>query len=58
MSDLISYFEGEVDFDIDNIRKYLKDSAKLDELISLAKTNSTHPVIEFIQKIFKELARE
>lgn len=58
ISDLINYFDGGVDFNIDNIRKYVENPTKIDELIRLAKMNNSHPVIEFIQKLFKDLAAE
>ena len=53
--DLKRYFEDEVDFNIEKIRKTLEEPGKLDQLIKKAKKENTHPVTEFIQEIFKDL---
>lgn len=55
MQDLVKYFEEEVDFDLEKIKEHIKKPDKLKEYIEKAKEKDTHPVAEFIQKLFKEL---
>ncbi len=55
MQDLDNYFDNEVDFNLDKINDMLKDSGQLEKLITKANQNKSHPVIEFVQDIFKEL---
>lgn len=53
--DLNNYFQGEVDFDFRQIRQEIKKKNKLKDLISKARQKKTHPVIELVQEIFKNL---
>jgi hypothetical protein len=55
LEDLDSYFEGEVDFNLDKIKEEVQEQGKLTELIKLAIKKQTHPVVEFIQQILKDL---
>ena len=55
MQDLNNYFDNEVDFNLDKINDMFKDSGKLEALIARAKQTNSHPVIEFVQDIFREL---
>ncbi len=55
--DLVKYFDGEIDFNIEKIRECVESEGKLKELIKKAKKNHTHPVAEFIQEMFRELGK-
>ncbi len=55
LKDLVHYFDKEVDFNMDKIRQHIEKPGKLKEYIEKAKTKSTHPVIEFIHDLFKDL---
>ena len=55
MQDLNNYFDNEVDFNLDKINDMLKDSGQLEKLITRAKQMNSHPVIELVQDIFKDL---
>lgn len=55
LADLETYFEGEVDFNLDRIKAEVGQKGKLSCLVSKARQNNTHPVVEFIQEIFKDL---
>lgn len=54
--DLVQYFDHEVDFNLDKIRKEIKQPQKLAYLIAKAKEKNTHPVTEFVGELFKDLA--
>ncbi len=54
--DLVKYFDQEVDFDLDKIRKEIEQPQKLAYLIAKAKEKNTHPVVEFVEELFKDLA--
>ncbi len=54
--DLIKYFDQEVDFNLDKVRKEIEHPQKLDWLITKAKEKNTHPVVEFVEELFKDLA--
>jgi len=54
--DLVKYFDQEVDFNLDKIRKEIEQSQKLARLIIKAKEKNTHPVVEFVEELFKDLA--
>ena len=54
--DLVKYFDQEVDFDLDKIRKEIEQPQKLASLIARAKEKNTHPVVEFLEDLFKDLA--
>lgn len=56
--DLVSYFGPAVDFDLDKIHESVKTKGYLNNLISAAKKNQTHPVTEFIQELFKDVTCE
>jgi aconitase A len=58
ISDLTIYFEGEVDFDLDKIRKDIAKPGRLEKLVEKARKKNTHPVIEFIQELLKDLTAE
>jgi len=58
MSDLIIYLGDDIDFDLKKMRNMVEMPGELTRFTNLAKTKKTHPVIEFIQKLFKELAKE
>ncbi|MCF7870299.1 MAG: hypothetical protein K9L69_02065 [Candidatus Omnitrophica bacterium] len=55
LEDLDNYFEGEVDFDLDKIKKEVQEQGKLTEFIKEAIKKQTHPVVEFIQQTLKDL---
>ncbi|MFO8052839.1 MAG: hypothetical protein R6U54_02615 [Candidatus Omnitrophota bacterium] len=55
LEDLDSYFEGEVDFNLDKIKEEVQEQGRLEELIDQATKKQTHPVVEFIQQILKDL---
>lgn len=55
LEDLDSYFEGEVDFNLDKIKEEVQKEGKLTELTKQAIKKQTHPVVEFIQQILKDL---
>lgn len=54
--DLVKYFDQEVDFNLDKIRKEIEQPQKLAGLIAKAKEKKTHPVVEFVEELFKDLA--
>jgi len=54
--DLVKYFDQEVDFNLDKIRKEIEQPQKLAGLIAKAKEKNTHPVAEFLEDLFKDLA--
>lgn len=56
LGDLVKYFDGEVDFNLDKIRKTVEQPQRLAELIAKAKRKNTHPVAEFVEELFKDLA--
>lgn len=56
MLDLINYFGPEVDFDLDKIEEFIRAEDRLKRLIQTAKENNTHPVSEFVKKLFKEVS--
>ncbi|MCK4520128.1 MAG: hypothetical protein KAT96_03100 [Candidatus Omnitrophica bacterium] len=56
IEDLVKYFEGEVDFNLDKIRKTIEKPLKLPCLIAKAKEKGTHPVAEFLEELFKGLS--
>lgn len=56
--DLEKYFEGEVDFNLDKIREKAEEEGNLKRCVSRARQNQTHPVVEFIREIFKDLNRK
>lgn len=58
LEDLVKYFEGEVDFNLDEIRKELEKPGKLSRLIGKAKEKNTHPVTEFVEELFKDLTSQ
>ncbi|MCF7874164.1 MAG: hypothetical protein K9L84_04565 [Candidatus Omnitrophica bacterium] len=55
LEDLDVYFEGEVDFNLGKIKEEVQKQGKLEELIDQAAKKQTHPVVEFIQQILKDL---
>lgn len=55
ISDLESYFEGEVDFNLAKIKEEIARLGNLEEIVNSAIQNKTHPVVEFVQKMFKSL---
>lgn len=56
LADLVKYFDQEVDFNLDTIRKEIEQPQKLARLIIKAKEKNTHPVVEFVEELFKDLA--
>ena len=58
LEDLVKYFEGEVDFNLDKISKELEKPGKLSCLIDKAKEKNTHPVTEFVEELFKDLTSQ
>jgi len=54
--DLVKYFDQGVDFNLDKIRKEIEQPQKLARLIAKAKERNTHPVVEFVEELFKDLA--
>ena len=56
MSDLVKYFDNEVDFNLIKIRQIIKEPGRLSHLIERAREKNTHPVTEFIQELFKDLS--
>ena len=58
IKDLVKYFEGEVDFDLDKISKELEKPGKLSRLVDKAKEKNTHPVTEFVEELFKDLTSQ
>jgi len=54
--DLDKYFDQEVDFNLDKIRKEIELPQRLTGLIVKAKEKNTHPVTEFVEELFKDLA--
>ncbi len=55
--DLVKYFDQEVDFSLDKIRKEIEQPQKLASLITKAKEKNTHPVVEFVEELFRDLAK-
>jgi len=55
ISDLVKYFDDEIDFNLDKVRDEIEQPGKLDQLIQKADQHNTHPVVEFVQNIFKGL---
>jgi len=55
MVDLVMYFEGEVDFNMERIRQIAQQPGKLSQLIQKAKQDNTHPAVEFVHELFKDL---
>lgn len=55
LSDLESYFEGEVDFNLDKIKEVVKKPENLEQLVFKARQQKTHPVIEFVREILRDL---
>jgi len=55
--DLVKYFDQEVDFNLDKIRKEIEQPQKLAGLITKAKEKNTHPVVEFVEELFRDLAK-
>ena len=55
--DLIKYFDQEVDFDLGKIRKEIEQPQKLARLLAKAKEKNTHPVAEFVEELFRDLAK-
>ena len=53
-ADLTLYFDGEVDFDREKIRLALSRSGALDELVTRATKNKTHPVSELIRDMLRD----
>ncbi|MCP4652009.1 MAG: hypothetical protein GY858_01315 [Candidatus Omnitrophica bacterium] len=58
MVDLADYFNNEVDFNLDKIRRIIESPGKLDTLVNSAINNKTHPVSEFIQSMLKDSTGE
>lgn len=56
--DLEDYFGKDVDFNFNKIKQVIEVPGKLEEYVDRAKEKNTHPVIEFVQNIFKELTSE
>ena len=56
MSDLVKYFDKEVDFNLVQIQQVIEKPGKLSYLIEKAKEKNTHPVTEFVQELFKDLS--
>jgi hypothetical protein len=57
MTDLVKYFDGGVDFNIEKIRECVEIKGKLKELIEKAKDADTHPVPEFIREMLREIGK-
>ncbi len=55
MVDLLMYFEGEIDFNLERMRQVAQQPGKLLQLIQKAKQNDTHPAVELVGDIFKDL---
>ncbi len=55
--DLKRYFDDEVEFNLEKIHQTISKDEKLAELIRRANKNSTHPVVEFVQDIFKDIGQ-
>jgi len=56
IADLDKYFDGEVDFNLEKIRCKIEEPGELGRLVMKAEGKNTHPVTEFTQEIFKEMA--
>jgi hypothetical protein len=56
LTDLVKYFDGKVDFNLERIRQEMGKPEKLACLIAKAKEKNTHPVTEFVEELFKDLA--
>jgi len=55
IDDLVKYFDQEVDFNLDKIRNEIKKPQRLNYFIAMAKEKNTHPIIEFLEDLFKDL---
>jgi len=55
IDDLVKYFDQEVDFNLDKIRKEIENPQRLNYFIAMAKEKNTHPIIEFLEDLFKDL---
>jgi len=53
--DLENYFGKEVDFNLDKIKAEISKNGRLAGLVDKACKKQTHPVIEFIQQVLKDL---
>ena len=58
LQDLDTYFEGEVDFDLEKVTNFVQKEGVLDNIIKAAIQKDTHPVCEFIEEIFKDSVSE
>lgn len=56
IEDFIRYFDNEVDFNLSKIRTEIAAPGKLKQLIAKAKQKNTHPITEFLQELFRDLA--
>jgi len=54
LADLVIYFDGEVDFDREKVTLALSRSGALEELVTRAKKNKTHPVSELIRDMLRD----
>ena len=54
IADLVIYFDGEVDFDREKIALALSHSGALEELVTRATKNKTHPVSEVIRDMLRD----
>jgi hypothetical protein len=54
MNDLMCYFDGEVDFNLEKIKEIVGQPGKLEQLIQRATHKETHPVTEFVKDILRE----
>ncbi len=57
IKDLTSYFDNEVDFNLEKIHQEIEKPGRLSGLIKKAKQKNTHPVAEFIQDLFQDLGQ-
>ncbi len=55
IEDLVKYFDGEVDFNLAKIRQEIEIPQRLPHFIAQAKKNNTHPVVEFVKELFKDI---
>ncbi|UCG34686.1 MAG: hypothetical protein JSW17_04115 [Candidatus Omnitrophota bacterium] len=58
LDDLNTYFEGEVDFDLEKVTELAQKKGMLENIIKAAIQKDTHPVCEFIEEIFKDSVSE
>ena len=56
MSDLVKYFDNEVDLNLAKMQQTIEEPGRLSHLIEKANEKNTHPVTEFIQELFKDLS--